>query len=76
MLALWFGYNRGYHHGVQNERRAWESTAQWNRSTVMLDNTTPPPRVVYIHPGARQFVADSRGLPPKNVPDPRNVPVK
>jgi hypothetical protein len=26
VLALWFGYSLGYHHGKQAERAAWEAT--------------------------------------------------
>jgi hypothetical protein len=26
VLVLWLGYSLGYHHGLREERRAWEAT--------------------------------------------------
>jgi hypothetical protein len=28
VLGLWLGYYPGYHHGLREERRAWEATEQ------------------------------------------------
>jgi len=85
LLALWLGYYFGYHHGVQQEQRAWLATEQ---------NTTLPPAGVaadgrvlqrprvssggtfYSNPHSGQTFFASSGPPPVNVPDPRDTPVR
>ncbi len=78
VLALWFGYNRGYHQGVQNERRAWESTAQRDTSIVTLDHNTSqrPQPILYKNPHLGIVVVAPQGEGPVNAPDPRNLPFK
>jgi hypothetical protein len=80
-LALWFGYNRGYHHGAQMERRAWESTAQpatvLDTAAVTLDNDiSHVPETIYKNPHEGVVVEPSRWRMPVNAPDPRNVRMK
>ena len=85
LLALWLGYYLGYHHGVQQERRAWLATEQ--------AITLPPPsvaaggrilqrqrisaaRTFYSNPHFGKMFIASLGPPPVNVPDLRDTPVK
>jgi hypothetical protein len=45
LLALWLGYYLGYHHGVQQERRAWlatEQTVTVTPASVATDGRVPP----------------------------------
>jgi hypothetical protein len=77
MLALWFGYNRGYHQGLQTERQAWESNRQWDGSIVKLGNDPPHfPPFLYKNPHVGIVLMTSHGRHPVNVPDPRNLPFK
>jgi hypothetical protein len=74
LLALWFAYNRGYHHGVQKERRAWESTARWEQSPPTLHDDRPRLHVLYTNPHHGMVMVQAHGVSSKNVPDPRNLP--
>ena len=72
-LALWFGYNRGYHQGLQTERRAWESTLQRETSMVTLDNRSRHVvKQFYRNPHLGILVATFPGNTSVNVPDLRN----
>ena len=74
-LALWFGYNRGYHQGLQTERRAWESTLQRETSMVTLDNRSRHVvKQFYRNPHLGILVATFPGNTSVNVPDLRNLP--
>jgi hypothetical protein len=55
VLCVWLAYSRGYNHGSQDERRAWEATEQPEQpGTVTLNNETAhvPIPAVYRNPHA------------------------
>ena len=85
LLALWLGYYLGYHHGVQQERRAWlatEQTVTLPPASVAADGRVlQRPRIsagrtFYSDPHSGQSFIASFGPPPVNVPDPRDTPTK
>ena len=76
LVALWAGYYRGYHNGVQTERRAWELTAQVDKSIVTLDDNHHPDPIRYRNPHSGIIVVNSQGKRQVNVPDLRNSPVQ
>ena len=45
MLALWFGYSLGYHHGRRDESSNWLSRLQFQNGKVVLG-----PGKVEVHP--------------------------
>ena len=77
VLVLWLGYFLGYHHGLQEERRAWEATREV--SLVSVTNRgiiTQSTRWSYMNPHyiPLYFVAEPTGRGAKtvmNAPDPR-----
>ena len=76
LLAFWVGYLRGYHRGAEAERRAWEATAEWDRSKVRLSDDARQGRIFYSNPHRRTMTVKSSGRAWVNVPDPRNLPFK
>lgn len=62
MFAVWAGYAVGYHRGLQNEQRAWESTIQVDR-----DNEQRVRGLSYRNPH-KFFTVSSEG-DTVNVPD-------
>jgi hypothetical protein len=69
LLTFWFGYLFGYHHGIRDEERAWESTGHEVRDTDGRSHG-----LVFSNP--HYFFKVSGPLSVKNVPDLRNTPVK
>jgi hypothetical protein len=82
VLALWIGYSRGYHQGIQEERRAWEVTAPvelpgrlLSDGKVTLDSEAAHLAVVRAYGNPRSGVIKIvSGSATMNVPDPRNYP--
>ena len=63
VVLAWFGYSRGYHHGVQDERQAWQATGQPEQvGTVTLNNESAriPNRTVYRNPHSGVVAVVSR----------------
>jgi hypothetical protein len=77
VLALWLGYFLGYHHGVREERRAWEATEQASLTSVTNRGIIRQgSRVSYNNPHLLRvyYVAAPTGRAAErrvNVPDPR-----
>jgi hypothetical protein len=69
LLALGAGYAVGYHRGLQNEQRAWESTVQEDR-----DNEQRICGLSYRNPH-KFFTVSSEGVT-VNVPSVLELPVK
>jgi hypothetical protein len=76
VAALWFGYDRGYHNGVQTERHAWELTAQLDKSSIVrLGGEDEPNPILYRNPHSGLVIVTS-GHRQVNAPDLRSSPVK
>src|SRR2546421_6602225 len=78
LLTFWIGYNRGYHHGAQSERQAWELSVLRTTSSITLDNESAHvfQPSLYRNPHVGQVVMSSQGQMPVGVLEPRNHPVK
>lgn len=76
VVMLWIGYGLGYHHGVREERGAWEATRQVSMlSTTNNGRLTAATRICYADPHHPLYVLvgpTGRGATPNlNGPDPR-----
>ena len=80
VLVLWLGYSLGYHHGLREERQAWEATEQ--TSLVTVTNKGRPTIQSSLHSYSNPhllplyYVAEPTGRAAEmriNQPDPRTA---
>jgi len=76
VVVLWFGYSLGYHHGLREERGAWEATREVSMISVTNNGrATAATRICYVDPHHPLYVISGpkgRGAGPnQNGPDPR-----